>query len=182
VTYNSVAHAATYVSSSQLTISLSTSDLTTAGSYPVVVTNPAPGGGSSVAFSFTVSATNPVPTVISLSPASLTAGATAQTLTITGTGFLSGSTVTYNGLSHAASFVDSNHLKITLTTTDLSTAGTYPVVVTNPSPGGGASNPRSFVVTHPGSNAETIFTVAGDSSSRFSGDGGLAANAQLNAP
>jgi hypothetical protein len=28
----------------------------------------------------------------------------------------------------------------------------------------------------------TIFTVAGDSSSGFSGDGGLAANAQLNAP
>jgi len=182
VTYNSVAHTATYVSASQLTISLATADLATAGSYPVVVTNPAPGGGSSSAVSFTVSATNPVPTVTSLSPSSLTAGATAQTLTITGTGFLSASTVTYNGLSHAASFVDSNHLKITLTTTDLSTAGTYPLVVTNPSPGGGTSNPGNFVVTPPGSNAGNIFTVAGDSSSGFSGDGGLATNAQLNAP
>jgi hypothetical protein len=72
VTFNSVAHTATYVSASQLTISLTTADLATAGSYPVVVTNPAPGGGSSTAVNFTVTATNPVPTVTSLSPSSLT--------------------------------------------------------------------------------------------------------------
>jgi hypothetical protein len=47
VTYNGIAHAVTYVSASQLTIALTASDLYTLGSYPVVVANPAPGGGSS---------------------------------------------------------------------------------------------------------------------------------------
>ena len=45
MTYNGVAHPATYVSASALTITLSAADQATAGSYAVVVTNPAPGGG-----------------------------------------------------------------------------------------------------------------------------------------
>jgi surface antigen len=147
VTFNSIAHTATYVSASQLTISLTTADLSSAGSYPVVVTNPTPGGGSSAPDSFTVSATNPVPTVASLSPSSLTAGATAQTLTITGTGFLSTSTVTFNSVAHAATYVSSSQLTISLTTADLATAGSYPVVVTNPAPGGGSSSAATFTVS-----------------------------------
>jgi hypothetical protein len=135
------------VSASQLTISLTTADLATVGSYPVVVTNQTPGGGPSLAFSFTVSATNPVPTVASLSPSSLTAGATAQTLTINGTGFMSSPTVTYNGAAHAAAYVSGSQLTISLTTADLATAGAYPVVVTNPAPGGGSSAAVNFTVS-----------------------------------
>jgi len=147
VTFNGAAHAAADVSASELTISLTTADLATAGSYPVVVTNPAPGGGASAPASFTVSATNPVPTVASLSPSSLTAGATAQTLTINGTGFLSASTVTFNSVAHAATYVSASQLTISLTTADLATAGSYPVVVTNPAPGGGSSAAVNFAVT-----------------------------------
>ena len=54
MTYNGVGHAATFLSSTQLTISLSAADQATAGSYPVVVTNPAPGGGASIPVNFTV--------------------------------------------------------------------------------------------------------------------------------
>ena len=54
VTFNGIAHTSTYVSASQLTISLATADLATAGTYPVVVTNPAPGGGSSSSVPFGV--------------------------------------------------------------------------------------------------------------------------------
>ena len=147
VTFNGVAHSATYVSASQLTISLTTADLASAGSYPVVVTNAAPGGGSSVAVNFAVTASNPVPTVTSLSPATLTAGATPQTLTINGTGFLSTSTVTFNGVAHTATYVSASQLTISLTTGDLATAGSYPVVVTNPAPGGGPSTAVSFTVS-----------------------------------
>ncbi|HMD83309.1 MAG TPA: choice-of-anchor D domain-containing protein, partial [Terriglobia bacterium] len=94
VTYNGVAHTPTWVSSTQLTITLSTSDQATAGTYAVVVTNPAPGGGTSNSVSFAVN--NALPTTTTLSPTSATAGAAAQTLTINGTNFLSASTVTYN--------------------------------------------------------------------------------------
>ena len=147
VTYNSVAHTPTYVSSAQLKITLSATDLVTAGTYPVVVTNPAPGGGASNAVSFTVG--NPLPAITSLSPASATAGAAAETVTITGTKFLSSSTVTYNAVAHTVTHVSATQLKITLSATDLATAGRYPVVVSNPAPGGGASNSVYFTVNNP---------------------------------
>jgi len=49
-----VAHAATYMGATQLLISLTANDLATTGSYPVVVTNPTPGGGTSSAVDFNV--------------------------------------------------------------------------------------------------------------------------------
>ena len=104
VTYNGVAHPATYASSIALTITLSAADQATAGSYAVVVTNPVPGGGSST-LSFPVN--NPAPTLSSFSPASSTVGAGALTLTLNGSNFLSTSTVTYNGVAHPATYVSS---------------------------------------------------------------------------
>src|SRR5205823_8632280 len=112
VTYNSVADTATYVSASQLTIPLSAADQMTAGSYAVVVTNPAPCGGTSNSVNFTVTASNPPPAVTSLSPPSATAGAAGQTLTINGSGFMATSTVTYNGVPHTAAFVSATQLTI----------------------------------------------------------------------
>ncbi len=147
VTYNSAAHTATFVNSTQLTISLTASDQGTAGAYAVVVTNPSPGGGPSNSVNFTVN--NLVPRITGLSPSSATAGAAAQTLTIDGSNFLSSSTVTYNSVAHTATFVNSNQLTISLTASDQATAGAYAVVVTNPSPGGGASNSFTFTVNSP---------------------------------
>jgi hypothetical protein len=89
---------------------------------------------------------NPVPTIASLSPWVVFTGAAAQTLTIKGTNFLASSTVTYNGTPHAATFVSPTSLTISLTATDLAKAGTYPVVVANPSPGGGSSAAMNFTV------------------------------------
>ncbi|HXW16058.1 MAG TPA: IPT/TIG domain-containing protein, partial [Terriglobia bacterium] len=147
VTYNSVAHAPTFVNSTQLTISLSASDQATAGNYAVVVTNPSPGGGDSNTVNFTVN--NPVPSISSISPASVMSGAAAQALTINGTNFLSTSTVTYNSVAHAATFVNSTQLMISLSASDQATAGSYAVVLTNPTPGGGASNSMNLTVDNP---------------------------------
>jgi len=94
-------------------------------------------------------AVNPGPTITSISPSSVTAGAAAQTLTISGTGFLSTSTVTYNGQPHSATFLNATQLTISLSADDEATAGNYRVVVTNPSPGGGASNPGTFALNGP---------------------------------
>jgi ribosomal protein S8E len=147
VTYNGVGHAATFMSSTQLTISLSATDQAAAGSYAVVATNPAPGGGASSPLNFAVN--NPAPTLSSLSPASAVAGGGAPTLTLTGTNFLASSTVTYNGVGHAATFMSSTQLTISLSATDQATAGSYAVVATNPAPGGGASSPLNFAVNNP---------------------------------
>jgi hypothetical protein len=147
VTYNGVTHIAIFVTSSQLTIPLTAGDQLTVGSYPVVVTNPAPGGGNSNDVDFAV--TYPVPAITSLSPTSSLVGSAAQTLTINGSNFFSSSTVTYNGVAHAATFVTSSQLTIKLTAGDQVTVGSYPIVVTNPAPGGGNSNTINFTVTLP---------------------------------
>jgi hypothetical protein len=154
-TYNGVAHSVTYTSSSVISISLTAGDVATAGTYPVIVTNPAPGGGTSNTVNLTVN--NPVPTITTLSPATLAAGSASQTLTINGANFVTSSTATYNGVSHTVTYVSSVQVTITLTTGDLATAGTYPVVVTNPSPGGGSSNTANFVVY--GAAAKLVFTT-----------------------
>jgi hypothetical protein len=153
-TYNNVVHAVTLVSATQLQIQLTTADLATAESFPVVVTNPSPGGGISTQANFSVN--NPVPTIFNLSPASANAGAQAQALTLNGLHFVSTSAVTFNNVVRAVTFVNATQLQIQLTTADLATAGSFPVVVTNPSPGGGPSNSVNFPVTQPGLGALTV--------------------------
>ncbi len=97
------------------------------------------GGGGSVT-------NNPVPSISSLSPTQQAAGSQSQKLTINGSGFISGSTMTYNGVAHAATYGGATQLSTTLSASDLANAGTFPVVVTNPSPGGGSSNAANFNV------------------------------------
>jgi uncharacterized repeat protein (TIGR03803 family) len=105
---------------------------------------------SSISFTVTATAGNPVPTITGLNPSSLAAAAAPQTLTINGTGFIASSTVTFNGISHSITFVNASQITISLTTADLVTAGTYPVVVVNPAPGGGQSTPANFTVNSSG--------------------------------
>ena len=159
VTYNGVAHTAAYVSATQLTISLGANDQATAGAYQVVVNNPAPGGGGSNAVIFAV--INPAPAITSLSPATVLVGAAAQTLVIGGSGFVQNSTATYNGAAHSVTFTSSSVLRIQLSAIDLATAGTYPVVVTNPSPGGGVSNRYNFTVETNAGGASLNVTISG---------------------
>ena len=120
---------------------------TTAGSPVITATGTGAFSSAPTQTETVTTPTNPVPTISSLSPPSATAGAAAQTLTINGTGFISTSTATYNGVAHTVTFTSSTVISITLTTADLATAGSFPVIVTNPAPGGGASNTVNFLVT-----------------------------------
>jgi uncharacterized protein (TIGR03437 family) len=147
VSFNGTTLPTTFVSTSQVTVTLPAGGLATGGTFPITVTNPAPNGGTSAPFTFTVQAVgNPQPTVTGLSPSSATAGSSSLTLTITGSGFIALSTVTFNGVSHAATLVSSGQLTITLGASDLSAVGSFPVVVSNPPPGGGSSNAVAFAV------------------------------------
>jgi hypothetical protein len=114
------------------------------------------GGGQQVS-------NNPVPSITSVSPTQQAAGSQPIVLTINGSGFMGDSTVAYNGVSHAATFGTSSQGTITLTTADLAALGTYPVIVSNPAPGGGASNTVNFgVVT--GTPTGTFTVTVGASS------------------
>jgi uncharacterized protein (TIGR03437 family) len=144
VTFNGVAHAVTYLSPTLLTVELSETDLATAGTYAIVATNPTPQGGASNVVQFAVG--NPVPAISSLWPSSLPPGSPPQSLSINGTGFVSDSTVTLNGITHVPINGSSTQLTIELSAGDLANAGTALVVVTNSPPGGGASNTVGFII------------------------------------
>ena len=167
VSFNGTARTTTYVSATQLTIQLTAADLATAGSYDVTVTNPAPGGGTTAATAFVVNsapANNPVPTISSLSPSSVIAGAAAQTLTVTGMNFIASSSVSFNGTARTTTYVSATQLTIQLTAADQSTAGSYNVTVTNPTPGGGTTAASTFTVNPVPSNPVPTITSLSPSS------------------
>src|SRR5205823_3263599 len=97
VRWNGANRTTTFVSATQAQASISAADIAIAGTAQVTVFNPTPGGGTSANSAFSINASNPVPSITSLSPASATAGAAAFTLTVNGTGFVSGSVVNWNG-------------------------------------------------------------------------------------
>ena len=141
VTYNGVAHNATFISMMQLTIQLNTADQATAGNYPVVVTNSAPGGGASSPVNFPV--TNGMPTVSGVSPnIGSTSGGTG--VMITGTNFAVGATVTFGVMAATNIVVVSN--SIITATTPAQSAGTVTVTVTVNGQSGSLMNGFTYAV------------------------------------
>jgi hypothetical protein len=134
----------TFVSATQLTAQITAADIASAGTAAITVFNPAPGGGPSAALNLTIN--NPAPTISSLSPADVIVGSGQITLTVNGTGFVSGSVVKWNGANRVTTFVSATKLTATIPATDLATVATATVTVFNPLPGGGTSAGASFSI------------------------------------
>jgi len=147
VRWNGSPRTTAFVSSTQLTATIPASDLTAAGTANVTVVNPAPGGGTSNGLNFTVN--NPAPAITGLNPNSATAGGAAFTLTINGTGFVSTSSVWWNGAARTTNFISATQLTAAIPSSDIATAGTASVVVNNPAPGGGSSPAATFTINNP---------------------------------
>ncbi len=97
---------------------------------------------------------SPAPTITSISPTSAIAGGTGLTLTVIGTNFVSGSTVKFNGNARTTTFVSATQLTAASLASDIATAGSFSVTVTNPS--GGTSNAVSFTVVTPQDATQAI--------------------------
>ena len=91
-----------------------------------------------------IAVTNPIPTLTTLSPSSATAGGIAFTLTVNGTNFINGSVVRWNGSPRTTTYVSPTQLTAAITAADIASAGTFPITVFNPTPGGGTSNAVNF--------------------------------------
>jgi hypothetical protein len=87
-------------------------------------------------FKPTAWAQNPVPLLSQpLVPEAAAPGGTGFTLTVNGTGFVSGSVVHWNGGARSTHFVNGGRLTANIPGTDIAEAGTAAVTVTNPEPG-----------------------------------------------
>ena len=83
-------------------------------------------------------ANNPVPFVNQpLVPDATAPGGPDFTLTVNGTGFVSGAVVDWNGSSLTTQFVSSGQLTATVPAADVAAPRTASVTVVNPAPGGG---------------------------------------------
>ncbi|MSU54781.1 MAG: hypothetical protein EXS48_03065 [Candidatus Staskawiczbacteria bacterium] len=98
--------------------------------------------------------TNSGPVITTIYPNTAVTGGQGFILTVNGTGFVnnsptSRSIVNWNGSPRIATdFVSSTQLRVQYVSySDIQTAGTYPITVTNPGPNGGASNAVNFNVT-----------------------------------
>ena len=102
-----------------------------------------PGASSS----YTITLVNPVPKVTSASPGKLLTGGT-QTVSLVGSGFVSGTTITFNGTTLPITFTDYYHASVQVPVPANAT-GTLTLQAQNPSPGGGAGSTFTVTVATP---------------------------------
>jgi hypothetical protein len=102
VQWNGTALSTTFVSATQLTASVPANLVSNPGSATVAVVNPS--GTSSGTVSFAINEPS-ITTITSLSPSSASAGGPAFTLTINGSGFVSGNWVQWNSTTLTTTYV-----------------------------------------------------------------------------
>lgn len=84
-----------------------------------------------------------------LEPTAVSPGGTGFTLSVSGTGFVSGATIDWNDAPLTTTFVDSEHLSAMVPAASIANVGTASVTVVNSAPGGGSSNAVYFPVGAP---------------------------------
>ncbi len=147
VRWNGADRTTTFVSSTEVTATVTAADITAPGTAPVTVFNPTPGGGLSAEVMFTI--TNPVPVAGTLTADNATTGGPEFMVTVTGSQFVDGATVQWNGADRVTTFVSAGELQATIPATDIALGGTAEVTVANPAPGGGTSGPMTFTINNP---------------------------------
>ena len=106
---------------------------------------------------------NPAPALAGLSPGSSDEGLGPLNVTLNGSGFNPDSLVLVGGKTRSTTFVDSGHLQISLSKSDLAAPASLSMAVMNPVPGGGTTTSLSFSVLFiPGLNSPVNFTAARD--------------------
>ena len=118
--------------------------------------------------------TNPVPFVNQpLVPMTVAPGGPSFTLTVNGTGFVSGSVVKWNGGALQTTFINHSQLTASVPASEIATPSTASVTVTNPAPGGGVSNLVNLQIANQAASltfSDFYSGLAGDWSLLLAGD------------
>jgi hypothetical protein len=104
-----------------------------------------------------VSVPNPAPILTSFSPAFVSAGSAGFTLTVNGSGFISGSTVYWGSTALSTQVVNASQLTAQVQAAQISSAGITAITIVSPAPGGGTSNAEQFEVDYAGSGSGPVF-------------------------
>jgi hypothetical protein len=146
VRWNNSARTTTFVNSNTVTAQIKAADVAKPGVEPITVVNS--GGGTSPPLNFSILPTPPVtPTISAVSPDSANAGTGGFTLTVTGTNFLPGSVVDWNGAARTTTFKSATSLQAQILFTDILTPGTIEITVLNVSSNGASAFSNAFPFT-----------------------------------
>jgi hypothetical protein len=88
----------------------------------------------------------PAPAIVSITPTQVRAGSGGFEIVVTGSGFVNGSVVQFNGQDRPTTFVSATELRAQITAADVQAAGQNSITVFNSTPGGGTSNAASLIV------------------------------------
>jgi uncharacterized protein (TIGR03437 family) len=100
------------------------------------------------------------PLITSVSPTVVNAGDAAFTLTVTGSNFVAGTILRWNGQDRPTTVADGNHLTARIPAADIASVGRADVLAFNPSRGGGASNSLTFAIGPAPASISTAFVSA----------------------
>ena len=129
----------TFVNAGQLTAQVPSGLLAVGVAAGITVFNPDPGGGLSNAVIFNVY--NPVPTIDTVTPSQVLSGGFISTrITVTGSNYLEGARVIWNGTPLATTLFNSGLLQALVTPADKPAPAIVPVLVENPAPTQALSN------------------------------------------
>lgn len=142
VRWNGGALVTSWLSEGRLTAIVPASNVSTAGTATITVSQ---SSGTSAGQTFTIA--NPAPTLTGIDPASVAAGGSGFPITVNGSGFVSGSSVQWNGAARSTTLVSPTRLSATINSSDVQGPGTAMVTVFNPSPGGGLSNAATLSIS-----------------------------------
>ncbi len=140
----------TYVGAGVTTRTWTVTLPTTAGTYEIrlFLANGYTRAATSPAITVDASV-NPPPSVTALTPSRVPVGSPAFTLTVDGSGFVTGSVVRWNGADRATTFIGASRLTAAISAADVAALGTAQVTVFTPAPGGGTSAALTFTIAPP---------------------------------
>jgi hypothetical protein len=111
-----------------------------------------------------------------VTPSAVAAGSSGFTLTVNGAGFVSGSTVLWNGSARPTAFISATQLVADISAADVKSAGTVNITVQSPGPntgtsaGNNLSNVLPFTITA-ANNPVPVITQLGSSVAKVGGPG-----------
>ena len=146
VAWNGASLATTFVSAAQILALVPASLIQNAGSASVTVTNPGtvPSGAAIFTINPAGARGTPPPSISALSPDFAVVGASGFTLTVNGSGFVSGSVVQWNASALATTFVSTTQLTAPIPAPLVQATGAVSIAIANP--GGSTSAASTFVV------------------------------------
>ncbi len=161
--FNGSLRAISFVSATQVVISLTAADVSVAGQYPITVRHTTGTASTSAPAIFNVSDSSAGPIISTISPTSAPVNGAPFTLTINGTGFTEESIVQFDGSPRTTTFVSITMLTTPVFASDLSSARQIQVTVLNPGSPVSPAVPLTIAVIPPVITSISPATVtAGD--------------------